>query len=263
MKKILAALSFVLLFTACSSTKEIAYFQDIQKDGQTTVTPQLIKLRPQDKITILVNTRNQELTNMFNLPYVSRQLGTQISGYGTSQGVSCYTIDDNGDIDFPELGKIHVEGMTRNEVAKCVKDKLISSNLVKDAVVTVEFANLSYSILGEVKTPARYNINRDYVTILDAISEAGDLTIQGQRTNIKVLRNNEDGEQQCYIVNLCSLEDLYKSPAYYLQQNDIVYVEPNKMRARQSTVNGNNVRSSSFWMSLASLIATVINIAIR
>lgn len=263
MKKILAALSFVLLFTACSSTKEIAYFQDIQKDGQTTVTPQLIKLRPQDKITILVNTRNQELTNMFNLPYVSRQLGTQISGYGTNQGVSCYTIDDNGDIDFPELGKIHVEGMTRNEVAKCVKDKLISSNLVKDAVVTVEFANLSYSILGEVKAPARYNINRDYVTILDAISEAGDLTIQGQRTNIKVLRNNEDGEQQCYIVNLCSLEDLYKSPAYYLQQNDIVYVEPNKMRARQSTVNGNNVRSSSFWMSLASLIATVINIAIR
>ena len=152
---------------------------------------------------------------------------------------------------------------TADEVAEYIKNKLTETNLVKDAVVTVEYANLTYSVLGEVKTPARYNINRDYITILDAISEAGDLTIQGQRTNIKVLRNNEKGEQQCYIVNLCSLEDLYNSPAYYLQQNDIIYVEPNKMRARQSTVNGNNVRSSSFWMSLASLLATVINLATR
>lgn len=263
MKKILVAFSIVLLFAACTSTKDIAYFQDIQKDGQTTVTPQLIKLRPHDKITILVNTRNQELTNMFNLPYVTRQLGSQTTYSGNSQGVSCYSIDSNGDIYFPELGKLHIAGMTRGEVAEYIKNKLTETNLVKDAVVTVEYANLTYSVLGEVKTPARYNINRDYITILDAISEAGDLTIQGQRTNIKVLRNNEKGEQQCYIVNLCSLEDLYNSPAYYLQQNDIVYVEPNKMRARQSTVNGNNVRSSSFWMSLASLLATVINLATR
>ena len=263
MKKILVAFSILLLFAACTSVKDIAYFQDIQKDSQTTVTPQLIKLRPHDKITILVNTRNQELTNMFNLPYVTRQLGSQTTRNGTSQGVSCYSIDSNGDIYFPELGKLHIAGMTRGEVAEYIKNKLTETNLVKDAVVTVEYANLTYSVLGEVKTPARYDINRDYITILDAISEAGDLTIQGQRTNIKVLRNNEKGEQQCYIVNLCSLEDLYNSPAYYLQQNDIVYIEPNKMRARQSTVNGNNVRSSSFWMSLASLLATVINLATR
>lgn len=262
MKKIIAVFGFLLLLTACTSTKDISYFQDTQQETTAVVTPKQITMRPQDKLTIIVNTRNQDLTNMFNLAYVTKQLGTTANA-GAGLGVSCYTVDNEGYIDFPVLGKVNVGGKTRTQIAQQIKDELIKQNLVKDAVVTVEFANLTYSVLGEVKYPNRYAITNDQVTLLDAISQAGDLTIQGQRTNIKVLRSDIDGKQTTYIVNLCSLEDLQNSPAYYLQQNDIIYVEPNDMRARQSTVNGNNVRSSSFWISLASLFASIINIMIR
>lgn len=262
MKKIIAVFGFLLLLTACTSTKDISYFQDTQQETTAVVTPKQITMRPQDKLTIIVNTRNQDLTNMFNLAYVTKQLGTTANA-GAGLGVSCYTVDNEGYIDFPVLGKVNVGGKTRTQIAEQIKNELIKQNLVKDAVVTVEFANLTYSVLGEVKYPNRYAITNDQVTLLDAISQAGDLTIQGQRTNIKVLRSDIDGKQTTYIVNLCSLEDLQNSPAYYLQQNDIIYVEPNDMRARQSTVNGNNVRSSSFWISLASLFASIINIMIR
>lgn len=262
MKKIFAVFGFLLLLTACKSTKDISYFQDTLQESTAVVTPKQITLRPQDKLTVIVNTRNQELTNMFNLAYVTKQLGTT-TNYGTGQGISCYTVDNEGNIDFPILGKVNVEGKTRTQIARQIKDELIKQNLVKDAVVVVEFANLTYSVLGEVKSPNRYAITNDQVTLLDAISQAGDLTIQGQRTNVKVLRSEPDGKQTTYIVNLCSLEQLQSSPAFYLQQNDVIYVEPNEMRARQSTVNGNNIRSSSFWISLASLFASIINIMIR
>ena len=116
--------------------------------------------------------------------------------------------------------------------------------------------NLTISVLGEVGKPGRYNIDRDKITLLEAISMAGDLTIYGKRDNVYVMRN-EGGKQTSYQVNLLSAQDVYSSPAYYLQQNDVIYVEPNSVRARQSTVNGNNVRSTSFWISLASLLTTI------
>ncbi len=258
-----ATVALVMLVpTSCQSTKEIAYFQDAQNGKRVVTTPRHITLQPEDKITIVVNSRNQELSNMFNLPYISRQLGSSTTNYSSSQGISCYTIDKNGEIDFPELGKVKVSGMTRQEVAEHIKNKLTASNLIKDHIVTVEYANLTISVLGEVKSPGRYKIDRDAITLLDAISLAGDLNIHGRRDNIQVLRNEGD-RKVTYTVSLLSLEDLYNSPAFYLQQNDVVYVEPNKMRARQSTVNGNNVRSSSFWISLASLLTSVITLVTR
>ncbi len=116
--------------------------------------------------------------------------------------------------------------------------------------------NLSVNVMGEVNRPGRYNIDKDHLTILDALSQAGDLTIYGKREKVLVLRN-ENGKQRVYGINLCSADHLYSSPVYYLQQNDVVYVEPNDTKARQSTVNGNNVRSTSFWISLASLLTTI------
>lgn len=252
----------LLFFASCTSTKDIAYFQDAQNGNETTITPRPITLRPGDKLSIVVNTRNQELNNMFNLAYVSRYIGTNTTS-NASQGLSCYTIDEDGNISFPVIGDIHIAGMTREQVADELKTRLITNNLVKDAVVTVEFANLKYSVLGEVKNPNSYSIDRDNITLLDAISKAGDLNIQGQRTNVRVIRQDVDGKQKIYAVNLCSIDDLLNSPAYYIKQNDVIYVEPNKMRARQSTVNGNNVRSSSFWISLASLLTSVINLITR
>lgn len=248
------------VLTACSTSREVVYFQDLRpgESEQKIDASYELRLRPKDKISIIVNSRDQQLTNLFNLPYVSRQLGqTSATGLSnTPQGVSAYTLDNEGCIDFPVLGCIRLSGKTREEVAAYIKEELVSQNLVKDPVVTVEFVNLSFSVLGEVNHPGRYLIERDKPTLLDALSTAGDLTIYGKRDKVLVLRN-EEGVQRVYGVDLRSASDLYSSPAYYLQQNDVIYVEPNEVKSRQSTVNGNNIRSTSFWISLASLLTSV------
>ena len=257
--KILSLILMVLAAVSCSTPKEISYFQDLQP-GVTELTitdPVEIKVRPKDKLSILVNAQDPKLTNMFNLPIVSQQIGQESMGSsGTSRGVSGYAVDTDGYINFPVLGKIRVEGMTREQIAEYLTGQLKEKELIKDPVVTVEFINLGVSVLGEVNNPGRIKIERDNMTILDAISEAGDLTIYGKREKVLVLRQ-ENGRQRVYGVNLCSAEHIYSSPVYYLQQNDVVYVEPNDTKSRQSTVNGNTVRSTSFWISLASLITSI------
>ena len=252
----------VAALSSCGSSKQVVYFQDL-KPGETEIKlPEVkaITIRPEDKISIIVNSRDPQLTDLFNLPYVSRQLGQSLRTNGVTvsnnQGVSAYTVDTNGEIDFPVLGKIYVVGMKREEIAECIKNELIKENLVKDPVVTVEFANLCVSVLGEVNNPGRFSIDRDRLTVLDALSMAGDLTIYGNRNKVMVLRQEGD-VQRVYGLDLTSGNHVYTSPAYYLQQNDVVYVEPNAVKARQSTVNGNNVRSTSFWISLASLLTSI------
>ena len=261
MRKILTIFSLLLMLASCSSTKDIAYFQDVEHGATTSVAHKQLTLLPEDKISILVNTRNQELTNSLNLPYVTRQIGN--SSASTPQGMAGYTIDKDGYIYFPQIGKLHIAGMTRSEVSEFIKKELNEKGIAKDAIVTEEFSNLKYSVLGEVKSPNTYAIDRDAITILDAISKAGDLTIQGERTNIQVIRRENNNEEKVYTLNLCSLQDIQQSPAYYIQQNDVIYVKPNKMRERQSTVNGNNIRSSAFWISIASLLTSVINLITR
>ncbi len=247
------------LFTACSAPKEISYFQDLPQDMIDEIAPpQLIVIQPGDKISIVVNCKDPQLSDLFNLPIVTHRIGQgEVSSLGSqSQQVSSYTVDPSGEVDFPILGKVHIAGKTRSEIADYIKDLLISNNLVKDPVVTVEFSNLVISVLGEVQNPGRFSVDRDKMTLLDAISRAGDLTIYGRRDNVLVLRE-EDGKSKSYSVNLCSAQELYASPVFYLRQNDVVYVEPNPVRVRQSTVNGNNVRSTSFWISLASLLTSI------
>lgn len=255
--KIIIVVASALLLGSCATPKKISYFQDL-RPGESELAPAApteISIQPKDKLSILVNSQDLRLTNLFNLPVISQQVGTETSN-NTNRGLSGYTVDSNGDIDFPVLGKIHIWGMTREKVAAHIKQELQSRDLVKDPVVTVEFMNLSVDVMGEVNRPGRYNIDKDNITILDALSQAGDLTIYGKREKVLVLRN-ENGKQRVYGINLCSADHIYSSPAYYLQQNDVVYVEPNDTKARQSTVNGNNVRSTSFWISLASLLTTI------
>lgn len=245
-----------LLATACSAPK-IAYLEDINS-GQTVQIANVknIRILPDDKISVLVNSRDPLLSNLFNLPYVTRQLGAIDNRSSYSQGLSGYTVDTEGNIDFPVLGKVHVAGLTRSEIAAKIKGELEEQNLVKDPVVTVEFLNLTVSVLGEVQRPGRFSIDKDRVTILDAISMAGDLTIQGKRENVLVQRD-VDGKTTLYRVDLTKGSELYASPVFYLQQNDVVYVEPNAMKARQATVNGNNVRSTAFWFSLVSVLTSI------
>lgn len=262
LKRCLLLAACAALLSSCATPKEVVYFQDLQQTDGTLAAVQAkeIRVRPDDKISIIVNSRDPQLTDLFNLPYVSRQLGQTLrsvtSTYGQSQGVSGYTVDSEGNIDFPVLGKIHVEGMTREEIGRCIKDELIGQDLVKDPIVTVEFMNLTVSVMGEVAKPGRYAIERDRITILDALSMAGDLTIYGRRDAVMVQRMEGD-TLQVYQLNLVSGQDVYNSPAFYLQQNDLVYVAPNDVKVRESTVNGNNIRSTSFWISFGSLLTSV------
>lgn len=262
LKRCLLLAACAALLSSCATPKEVVYFQDLQQTDGTLAAVQAkeIRVRPDDKISIIVNSRDPQLTDLFNLPYVSRQLGQTLrsvtSTYGQSQGVSGYTVDSEGNIDFPVLGKIHVEGMTREEIGRYIKDELVGQDLVKDPVVTVEFMNLTVSVMGEVAKPGRYAIERDRITILDALSMAGDLTIYGRRDAVMVQRMEGD-TLQVYQLNLVSGQDVYNSPAFYLQQNDLVYVAPNDVKVRESTVNGNNIRSTSFWISLGSMLTSV------
>lgn len=255
-----------MLLCSCNSSKDVLYFQDLKSGDNVAVSavPVPVTVKPEDKISIIVNSRDPQLMALFNLPRVNKQMSTvgQASSTNVSNGqdVMGYTVDSRGEIEFPVLGKIKVEGKTREEIGTYIKNELIAKNLVKDPIVTVEFMNLCVSVLGEVNSPGRYGIDRDKTTIIDALSMAGDLTINGNRNNVTVLR--QDGDvQRVYAIDLTSGRDIYSSPAYYLQQNDVIYVEPNEMRARQSTVNGNTIRSASFWISITSLVMSIVVLA--
>ena len=254
-KNLLFIIAAVLLLASCNTSKRITYFQDIQdyKDASADAVPPApeIRLRPDDKISIIVNSKDPELTALFNLPYTTRVLGAQTENISSSSsyGTSGYIVKRDGTIDFPVLGSVQAAGKTRDELSAFIKNELISQGLVNDPVVTVEFINLQFSVMGEVRTPGSYKITRDYVTILDALSMAGDLNINGKRENVLVLRPDSIGKLTAYTVDMRSFASVQNSPVYYIHQNDYIYVEPNKKKANESTVNANTVQSAAFWIT--------------
>ena len=266
-KFILSALLVACLFTSCSVPQNVAYLQGAQNAEIFEIASSqnsMIKVRPYDKMSIIVTCKDPVLAQMFNLPvysngHVQRSsvTGGNLREYNLAynDGISAYTVSSAGTIDFPVLGELKIEGMTRSEVAGFIKGELMGRGLIKDPIVTVEFLNVGISVLGDVREPGRYDLNVDQLTIIEAISLAGDLTIQGQRENIKVIRKEGD-KVQTYLVDLTNPEALVKSPAYFLAQGDIVYVEPNDIRKRQTIANGNSVTNISFWISVASLLTS-------
>lgn len=164
-------------------------------------------------------------------------------------------MDSQGNIDFPVLGELHVAGMTRKEVSTMIKDRLVSEDLVKDPIVTVEFLNLHFTAIGDIGAPGQYSIGNDQINLFEAIAMAGDLNITGKRDAVYVIRE-EDGHRITHKVDLRSA-DVFDSPVYYLQQNDIIYVEPNGMKAGQSTVNENSWKSVGMWMSITSFLLSI------
>lgn len=232
------------LFSSCKTPRDIAYLQDavenvpiqIQSDGN-------IRFLPGDKLSIYVHSRDPQLMELFNL---SRSGG---SG-GTSGGYNTYTLDRRGEIDFPVLGTLKIQGYTRDEVAETIKKMLLEKNLCKDPVVTVQFYNMNFYVLGESGAGAK-SIDKDKITVLEAVSLAGDLNINGLRKNIMVLRQEGD-HQVPYRIDLTSAKNIYNSPVYYIRQNDIVYVEPNNKTKRSSTVMGSSAYTPSFWLGMFS-----------
>ncbi len=258
--------------TGCSSPKNIAYFQNAEDiRGMALQSEQPFRLRPKDKINIVVSSTDPMLVQQFNLTAASNNLqalGTNrapVTSIGRSTSgaqILAYTVDEQGDIDFPVLGKIAVAGQTRQEVAAYLRNRLIERDLVKDPIVIVEYVNLAVVVLGEVNRPGRVDVMKDYFTILDAIAAVGDLTINGQRENVMVFREI-DGEDQTYVINLCDRQEVLNSPAFYLQQNDVVYVTPNSKKRRDANASGNSFNQPAVWFSAASMLATVYALLFR
>ena len=261
-----------VLLVSCNTSKEIVYFQDIVvNQPEAIIGARDITVQPKDQISIMVSSKDPQLAalfnlqcpdnrkinvSLFNLTRVQYRAGSTDLRTGSNSGeISGYTLDDKGDIDFPVIGTLHIAGMTKSQIAALVKKRLMEENLVNDPVVTVEFMNLYFSVLGEVKTPGKYAITKDQITLLEAISMAGDLSIYGKRDAIFVIRE-ENGERVTHWVDIRS-KDLFNSPVYYLKQNDVVYVQPNKVRAGQSTINENSVKSVSLWISIGSFLSSL------
>ena len=246
------ALSIALLALAsCRSAREVVYMQDsYTEDIQKIKNFQDIKIKPGDMLSIFVSHKEPTLSALFN------PQGSSPSGSSSSLGqrLSGYTVDLEGNIDFPIVGRIKVAGLTRSELSTMIRDKLDEDGLLKGAVVTVAYQNFNISVLGEVNNPGKFTVESDRVSLLDALAMAGDLTIYGRRDSVMVIRESE-GERRVMFNNLLS-KDVLNSPSFYLQQNDVVYVKPNRIKAQQSGINQNN--NVGVWLSAASLLTTVL-----
>ncbi|MDR2495563.1 MAG: polysaccharide biosynthesis/export family protein [Tannerellaceae bacterium] len=250
---------FVILIGAlagCATRKDVVYLQDVAPLMQMTVpTNYEMSIYRDDLLGISISSKDLELAGPFNLPLVSFQTGAV---YNTQQRMLGYLVDINGDIDFPILGKLHAEGLTRLQLTNLIKNRLIKEDLIKDPIVTVQFLNFKISVMGEVNRPGEFSITSDRVTLLEAISMAGDLTIYGRRDRVAVIRER-NGKQTILFHDLRSA-DMFQSPCYFLQQNDIVYVEPNSARAGQSSINQNN--TVGVWMSAVGVLLTAVNVLV-
>ncbi|MCF0187386.1 MAG: polysaccharide biosynthesis/export family protein [Bacteroidaceae bacterium] len=268
MKRILLLVLSVSLFNACGSVKDFSYFQDTYDGAVNDVvdTTSNITIKPFDRITVLVSSKDQQLAMQFNLLSVmNRQNSTNstTASLNSNQYTQYYNVSTEGEINMPILGKVHVAGLTRNQIEDKVAELIRNSeNGFKDPTVTVDYANLHVKMLGELNKPGNVEIDRDQFTILDAIAKAGDLSVYGNRKNVKVYRT-ENGKERVYEVDLTNRRKMLQSPAYIMQQNDVIYVEPNRVRARQSTSVGNSFSQPAVWISAASLVATILSIVLR
>lgn len=253
-----------MLLVGCNAQQRILYLQDVENGAEIELPENYqIKIKPLDELTIVVNSKNPELALPFNSSSSYNAIST--TGYTTTASASnlqVFTVDKHGEITLPIIGTIKCEGLTRSELAKLIEKRIIESNYIADPQVNVRFANLYISILGEVAHPGRYDIKRDQITILEALALAGDMTIFGNRENVAVIREI-DGRTIVTKLDIRS-SDIFTSPCYYLEQNDVVVVSPNKYKAATAEINQNR----SFWISLAStgislatLLLTIFTVA--
>ncbi len=242
---------------SCGSTKTIAYLQDAENFQNNSGTDSLYdaRIKPKDLLTITVTTFDKEASLPFNL--TMPLAATQTTSLTSQPVLQSYLVDNKGNIDFPVLGKIQVMGKTKTQLEDLLKHEL-KIYLKEEPLVNVRFVNYKISVLGEVGRPNTFTVVNEKVNILEALALAGDLTIFGKRENVKLIREHANGGKEIIIINLNDSE-LVRSPYFYLQQNDILYVEPNKAKARNSQVS----TTTGLWLSATSILLTAANIIIN
>lgn len=253
--KAFALLLGVVVLASCASQKRVIYLQDTQADEQIKIAQDYqIRIKPLDRLTVVVNSRDPELAAPFNTSTSLNSLtGTPLSTYSSnSASLQIRTVDENGDLDMPIIGPIQCKGKTRSELAQAIAKKIIDGGYINDPTVNVQFADMKISVIGEVARPGFYDVTRDKVSIFDALAMAGDMTVYGVRSEVAVTRE-VDGVRTIEYLDLTST-DIFNSPAFYLQQNDVVYVKPNKYKAQTGEISQNR----NFYLSL---VGTAISVA--
>jgi len=246
-----------LLLTGCASTKNVAYFQN--RDQFNSENAQHLydaRIMPKDVLTITVSTTEPEAAVPFNMT-VPTTVSTGMSKHTTSQPVlQSYLVDNDGNIDFPIIGKLHLGGLTKSQAEKLIHDKVKPyMNANENPIVTVRMANYQISVIGEVGHPGMYSVSNEKINVLEALAKAGDLTIHGVRNNVQLIREDAQGHKTFHTLNLNDA-NIVNSPYYYLQQNDIVYVEPNKVKAKNSSVGA----TTSLWFSATSILISLTSL---
>ena len=249
------------LLVACQSYKKVPYFQDVEVVNQVEQQEKLYDARimPKDLLTIVVSCTNPELAIPFNLTVASNAgMAASSSSYVTTQPtLQAYLVDNNGNINFPVLGELKLGGLTKKEAERLIIDKL-KAYMKEIPIVTVRMVNYKISVIGEVTRPGTFTISNEKVNLLEALAMAGDMTVYGLRDNVKLIREDANGKQQIVTLNLNDAETIL-SPYYWLQQNDIIYVTPNKAKARNSDV-GN---STSLWFSATSILVSIVSLLVN
>ncbi len=257
MKKFIPVLLLSLFLYSCGTKEDVVYFNGIgPKDNMIGIDSYMPTYHIDDELIIVVNGMDPEAVKPFNLTSVSYSQ-ERLDGYGRER-IQTYIIDPEGNIDFPVIGKIKLAGLNREQATNLIEQKL-SPEYLKDPIVNIRTVNYKVTVLGEVSRPGTYTTKNERITLIEALGMAGDLTIHGERENVLVIRDY-DGEKTYTRVNLKS-KDLFKSPVYYLTQNDVVYVEPNKAQARASKIGaGTGVAISivGILISVATLVVTLV-----
>ena len=247
-----------LLLASCATNKRAAYIQQVQTDIPTAIEQDYqIRIKPLDRLTVTINSKDPELAAPFNAASSYNSLNGLSSYSSSSNGnLQILTVDKEGKIQLPIIGEIDCDGLTRNELAKKIENTIRENGMVHDPIVIIQFADVKFSVLGEGARPGQFSITKDRISLFDALAMAGDLTIYGQRENVALIRE-ENGMRTVHYFDLKN-PDILTSPYFYLQQDDVVYVTPNKYKAQAGEINQNR----SFYISLVSVAVSVATLLV-
>ena len=247
-----------LLLASCATNKRAAYIQQVQTDIPTDIEQDYqIRIKPLDRLTVTINSKDPELAAPFNAASSYNSLNGLSSYSSSSNGnLQILIVDKEGKIQLPIIGEIDCDGLTRNELAKKIENTIRENGMVHDPIVIIQFADVKFSVLGEVARPGQFSITKDRISLFDALAMAGDLTIYGQRENVALIRE-ENGMRTVHYFDL-KKPDILASPYFYLQQDDVVYVTPNKYKAQAGEINQNR----SFYISLVSVAVSVATLLV-
>ena len=263
MKKTALSLAFTaliaLVLAGCSSSKNVPYFKNVdQVDLSKSEGLYDARIMPKDMLTITVSTTDPDAASPFNLT-ISGTVSITGNLSSSSNALQTYLVDNNGDINYPILGKVHVAGLTKNQCQDLLTEK-IKPFLAKTEtpIVTVKMSSFRVTVIGEVNKPCVIPVSTEKMSILEALAHAGDLSIYGKRDNVMLIRENSNGQKSIHRLNLNDA-GLINSPYYYLQQNDVVYVEPNGVKAKNSAIGS----SITIWFSLIGIVTSIASLVVN